>query len=223
MQWKTKYPWKQGFTKQLSSVILFLFCKCSMKVLDFFIVQNCDKTSKILLCLKNSDRKWFHGWKLVFWRNFFLQQKFLFDKNLFLWIKLFFCTTNFFSVTESFSVTGTCFCDKNLSCKIKFKTKLHNSYVPKVYIIKWSQILVWVAKSPVSDLNKDLNNFYKTSNFEIFGYARPSTSGNQNQSLSPPYIKSFFTYLLKSGLRTAVGPAESDLWRMLSFLVCFPL
>ena len=61
---------------------------------------------------------------------------------------------------------------------------LHNSNVAKVSIVKWSQILIFMDKSPVSGKAHFFKKALKTQIIDNFGYARNGISGSVNQNLS---------------------------------------
>ena len=57
----------------------------------------------------------------------------------------------------------------------------------KLYIVKWSQNMIFVNGNPFFGPTKDFENTMKTAIFKIFGYVRNGTSINKNHVLRPLY------------------------------------
>ena len=68
---------------------------------------------------------------------------------------------------------------------------LYNSNMAKVFIVKWSQKLIFVDGTPFFGPTPDFEIALKTAIFKIFGCARNGTSVNKNHVLRPLYSKYF--------------------------------
>ena len=87
----------------------------------------------------------------------------------------------------------------------------------RVSFIKWSRNCTTTIWSGVVVIPKYLKNACKAGYFNIFGYAKNTTSDSPRPILRPLYNRYFCQ--MKSGLRFALGPSESAFSRISCFWV----
>ena len=99
---------------------------------------------------------------------------------------------------------------------------LFNSNMTKVSVIKWSQNCTRTIKSGVVGIPKYLKNACKAGYFNIFGYAKNTTSDGPSSILRPLYNRYFCNITIEKWSRIGTRTIRKCLFENIMFLGAFP-